>query len=975
MKKMTSAILAVLLLLNICPSGFAQTAQTAAGGIFVNEDGTNTISRPFDRIAEYNIDDADSVKSVLRQTMHDYAGTQVTDVSVCANYRASLSKSEVIEDTQDLCEGIGWTQKDISKIKDPAYRYFYKVNYTHGLDAHRIWFEQLKSDNIRPWISFRMNDVHAALGDNTDGNTHFALEAYAKGLTVGSHYDGAIAGLVDCLDYSNKEVRDRMLAYIAEQIADYNDVLYGIELDFLRESICFAPGREAAGRELMTQFIRDVKAEADKYNLKITVRLPRDFAQCYDSGLDALAWAKAGLISSVTVSPRVETCDSDMPIASWVKLLGKYGVTVNAGTDILYRSGGAGRNDSTKRFTSLENDYAQAMAYLSEGADKLYLFNHYSSWYDGYSQPFDASDVADTGTRKNLLNNAGSTQTLLNQNRSYLVSYQDITGNLYEDVYRYDPLPVKIGSGETASFKIKTGAIPANAAVAVIAGVAAKDAFKTGTDTAPTDSDVRDFGNELDITSGDALGVTVNGNAAAGTADVFCEGTDAPIKDKNYGKLGSKYWEYRYRLPKTVAVGEFDAYAYEFAAADTDAMAQVVTVTNNSGSDMTLSYVELRVMVDKNSEDYIIRSCVDYDNAKCYSAGMTECVETRSFAKLYGADQYKVYETLTYNIAPKKAGKYKAYLYAETTADDAYSLTAAFADGQEAAVTVPPTASHRFARVEIGEFYLYEDQNNELTLKTTTNGTVYVDSIEFVRVGDLPNDRETVAIPFDSLDADKSNHYDKGEQGVYMQIGGTLAYNFTTRLDGGVYRMKTQAKPAEQGKTIRYSVDGNLYAATVDSDGYATVDVALSGTKHTLVLYSMEVNIAGIYLECSPEYTQAGYISFKGGNFAANGTAAYKVTAAKAGTYTLRAVYGMKEVGAGNDGSGGTPTQGKLTVTANGKSIENTLGSTSWKWGSYVYEIVTLGSVELSEGENTISLSYAGETELGLDSLMLDLAK
>ena len=99
------------------------------------------------------------------------------------------------------------------------------------------------------------------------------------------------------------------------------------------------------------------------------------------------------------------------------------------------------------------------------------------------------------------------------------------------------------------------------------------------------------------------------------------------------------------------------------------------------------------------------------------------------------------------------------------------------------------------------------------------------------------------------------------------------------------------------------------------------------------------------------------------------------MTAAKAGTYTLRAVYGMKEVGAGNDGSGGTPTQGKLTVMANGKSIENTLGSTSWKWGSYVYEIVTLGSVELSEGENTISLSYAGETELGLDSLMLDLAK
>lgn len=992
MKKITSAILAVLLLVNICPSGFAQTAEST-GGIFVNEDGTNTLSRPFDRIEEYNIDDKDSVTNVLKATMHDYAETQVTDVSVCANYRVSLSKSEVIEDTQDLCEGIGWEEQDSSKIKDSAYRYFYKINYTHGLDVHRIWFEQLKEDNIRPWISFRMNDVHAALGDNTNGNTHFGLDAYTNGLTVGSHYDGAFAGLVDCLDYSKQEVRDRMLSYIDEQITKYNDVLYGIELDFLRESICFAPGKEAEGRQIMTQFIRDVKAKADNYNLKITVRLPRDFVQCYDSGLDILAWAKAGLISSVTVSPRVETCDSDMPIASWVKLLKKYNVTVNAGTDILYRSGGAGRNDSTKRFTNLENDYAQAMAYLSEGADKLYLFNHYSSWYDGYNQPFDISDVADHGTRKNLLNNAGSTETLINQNRSYIVSYQDVTGNLYEDMYKYDPLPAEIKNGESVSFRIKTGAIPENAVAAVIAGVSKKDAFKTGESTEPTDSDVRDYGNELDITSGDALSVTVNGADKTAAADVFCEGKDTPIKDKNYGKLGSKYWKYKYRLPKTVSEGEFDAYAYEFTAADMDQMAQVVTVTNNSGTDLTLSYVELRVMPDKNTDDCIIKSCVDYDSATSYSAGMTECVETRSFAKLFGSSEYNIYETLTYNIIPKTSGKYKAYLYGETTTGSDYSLTASFADGQSASVAVPPTASHRFAKVEIGDFYLYNDQNNELTLKTNTHGTVYVDSIEFIRIGDLPNDSERVAVPFDGFDADNSKNYYKGTKDVYMQFGGFLTYNFSTRLNSGVYRIQTAAKAENQGKTIRYSVDGDIYAAVIDSNGYATADAALTGTEHKLILFSAEVNILGISLECSPEYKQTEHIGLTGDKksggtagtytvcegkygikFTTNNTAEYIVTAAKAGTYSLKAVYGMKEKDADeSSGNNGTPIEGKLIITVNGNSTESMLSSTHYAWGTYTYSLADLGSVNLAEGENTISLLYEGETELGIDSLMLDL--
>lgn len=983
MRKLTVTILAAVLLFNICPSAFARETKST-GGIFINEDGTNTISRPFDRVDEYNIDDKESVKNVLSKTMHDYAETQVTDVSVCANYRASLAKSNVIEDTQDLCEGIDWDEKDSSKITDTAYEYFYKVNYTHELDAHRIWFEQLKADGINPWLSFRMNDVHSALGDNTKGNTHFGLDAYEKGLTIGSHYDSAMAGFVDCLDYSKEEVRTRMFNYIEEQVTNYHDVLYGIELDFLRETFCFAPGGESEGRAVMTEYIEKIKALTDLYGLKITVRLPRDFVQSYDAGLDVLEWAKKGLISSVTVSPRVASCDSDMPIASWVKLLKKYGVTVNAGTDILYRSGGAGRNDSTKRFTNLENDYAQAMAYLSEGADKIYLFNHYLSWYDGYNQPFDSSDVADFGTRSELLNNAGSTETLMNRNRSYIVSYQDITGNLYEDMYKYDPLPKEIKSGEKASFRIKTGAIPDNAALAVIVGVSKKDAFKTGESEKPSEYDVKDFGNELDITSGDILKVSINNENASNSVDVYCDGQDTPIKDKNYGKLGSKYWQYKYRLPKVVSESDFDAYAYEFSANDMDKTAQILTLANSGESDLTISYLELRVMPE---QDYIVKSCVDYESAKCHSAGMTECVEMRTCAKLYGSAQYgNVHESLTYKINAKESGKYKAYIYASASVN--YDLNVAFADGQSAEIKiVPQTPSNRFAKIEIGDFYLYDDTDNRITLQTKSDGTAYVDRMEFVRIGDLPQDNDTVAIAFGDFDEENSQLYEKGTNDIYLYNNGFLTYNFNTRLNGGVYRMKVTAREINAGKTVRCSIDGNIYATTVGTDGYATVDIALTGTEHTLTVFATGVNIAGIAFECSKNYKDTKHISFEawdktsgdvyqfticspklsnGAIFSNGNSATYKVTAEQAGTYAMKAVYGMKH----NSGE-----SGNLTVSVGGKNAVKELSPTYFEWGTYTYALADLGNVTLVSGENEISFAYVGTEELVIDSIMLDLAE
>ena len=76
------------------------------------------------------------------------------------------------------------------------------------------------------------------------------------------------------------------------------------ELDFMREMYCFAPGEEAAGREIINDFIRDVRAHLDSlevtygHKIEIAVRVPATPYDAYEAGYDVYTWDKEALVET-----------------------------------------------------------------------------------------------------------------------------------------------------------------------------------------------------------------------------------------------------------------------------------------------------------------------------------------------------------------------------------------------------------------------------------------------------------------------------------------------------------------------------------------------------------------------------------------------------------------------------------------------------------------------------------------------------
>ena len=983
MKKLLAIFLSILAVCSSEGIVFAQTSQndtvSSGNGIIINEDGHNTLCGPIGYNKTYDVTDKQQVMEGLKQTMHNYAGTQVSDVVIAANFQYSFAKSEVMEDVYDKWNATTtWTEVSNGQeidLSGTLVEIFYKVIYEHDIDIYREWFTQLEKDNINGWLSIRMNDFHDYGKINGERNSLYNYTAYKKGRTIGSYHSQDPAGNYACLDYGNEDVYGRYKNYIAEQLNNYGDIIDGIELDFLRESYCFAPGEEAEGREIMTNLLAEVnkavkEVETDNNcDIKISVRLPRELEQAYDSGFDAVTWAKQGLIDTITVSTRWETCDTDMPISQWVKVFDKYNVKINAGSEILYRSSGY---DNGYRMTNLENDYALAMQYLSEGADKVYYFNHYSSWNEGYNQPFDESDVCDIGTRRDLLENAGSIETLLEQNRSHIVSYQDITGNLYDNAYRYRPLPITLTEGKEQMLRIKTGQIADSAKTAVIVG------FSTTTQAS-------DF-------------------------ELYCNGEVIPFTEQAYCYGVDEWNEQNYRLGQNLGVSR--AFVYELPSENVYNDEQVLTFRNISASDITVNYAEVRVMPDKNTDNYIYLPCTDYDRAagngigyQQYSDGMTsKSGAIRYIGKLWTGSQYNCYEWMRYTVNSLSDGLYKVYICYQLPNTETYEVLVSGGKNEEITTTLARGGydSGRFYKSELCDFMLFEGENN-MTIKALTDGTIYIDYLEFVRVGDIPPEmlgEEVVTLTARNLNTDRCTNYSAGTNTALFN-NGYLEFDFDTKLSG-TYSLASYFNKND-GQTIRFTVDGKIYASTVtlteeadaSNSSYKKADfgtVELGEGAHTLGLYANNGGsntLSKIVLTRVGE-NENGHISFNAyndqiaKNFAlsttfdkfepkivnaqitANASSSYSITADRAGYYVLSMTYGLAhgtegEISAELELAAGDKAY-SFNLTSNCSAISNTT----------LYYINGLTVVYLEKGANTLTLTNKSSNAMRVEAIMLD---
>ena len=425
-------------------------AAGKSGGLVVNID-INSTNTPFlnASAAGGTFNEAD-----LYAYVDQYNNTQITDLTFNVFCQYSATPSDIWTDSVD--KYLQTTENGVAVNYKPLYEGIYKY-YQNNIDPYHVWFERCKTDGINAWLSIRMNDCHEPDEAASFLRCDFFYEAKEKGWMVGSDY----GYYRNCFDYAVPEVRQKMLDYIREQLMRYD--VYGLELDWMREIICFDYTNNPDCASIMNDFMRAANSivhEAETkwgHDIQVMARLQRDVEQCFAYGFDAVTWANEGLVDIIVVTPRWATCDSAMPLADWAEKC--KGIKIYAGIETLVVKQGADYQ------ATAEVVRGYAAQYLTAGADKIYLYNFYQNPLNDNS----------TGRNPEIFATCGQLETALNATRRHIVAYQDIAPDGYES---YKPLPLKVTAYNTQSLNVETGYIPENTQVSVIVGTTTPDRMK-----------------------------------------------------------------------------------------------------------------------------------------------------------------------------------------------------------------------------------------------------------------------------------------------------------------------------------------------------------------------------------------------------------------------------------------------------------------------------------------------------------------
>jgi hypothetical protein len=305
-----------------------------------------------------------------------------------------------------------------------------------GIDYPARVIARCRQRGISPWISLRMNDVHF----NSNLAHPFHDELWRKPEFFRKNHPGYYSR---ALDYAHPEVRDHFRKLIAETLQRFD--ADGLELDFMREPYLFSAGREKAGAALLTAWLGEIRELVDQaarrrgHPIRLSVRVPSQPAVAVGLGLDAPAWAKAGLVDLVVPSPRWRTLQFDIPIKQWRELLGKE-VSLAGGLETRYQPASSGYT----RGVTPEHTAGAALAVWSGGADALYLFNHFQN-----SHPHWSAEVY-----QRMLKACGSPEALRKLPRLHAVTHREVT--IPGEKYR-PPLPA---TGTEHTFNLPLGPRP-----------------------------------------------------------------------------------------------------------------------------------------------------------------------------------------------------------------------------------------------------------------------------------------------------------------------------------------------------------------------------------------------------------------------------------------------------------------------------------------------------------------------------------
>lgn len=370
--------------------------------------------------------DADINEKTLLDFIDQYKGSQISDFMLCVNgsigwYPCKSRENaidkyiEAVEKGLDIKGEVENSKKYVKMLHD-----IYRV---YGLDMFQIWLNRLREIGINPWISLRTNDIHEMNDPNNFLNSSFFRDhpeyQRASHRPITDYYDHG-------LDFSIKEVRDHLMELVKDVLEDFD--MHGLEMDWMREIYSVRIGREVETAEILTEFMVEVRAEVDKaakrwgHPIKLGVRVPSDPMLALRLGFDIIEWVDRDILDLIIVTPRWATCDSDMPIDYWKKLLRGKNIRLAAGLEILLDPM---FTEPEKKFLFADEATARgyANAYLSMGADDIALFNY----MDIPEETKEVQAAVLCGERyKKLLAALGDLESVSGKPRRNVVTYCDV---------------------------------------------------------------------------------------------------------------------------------------------------------------------------------------------------------------------------------------------------------------------------------------------------------------------------------------------------------------------------------------------------------------------------------------------------------------------------------------------------------------------------------------------------------------------
>ena len=212
----------------------------------------------------------------------------------------------------------------------------------------------------------------------------------------------------------------------------------------MREPYCSARARKPRDAPILTGWLREIRglvagaAAKRGHPIRLGVRVPSRPETAFGMGLDAIAWAKEGLIDQLVVTPRWATLEYDMPLPQWRQLLAGSKVTLGR------RSGDhlpPGRRAADRRDARAGHG-GRPVGALRRGGCRLPL------------QLFPGCPPGRCPFIKETLRAMASLDSLIGRPRAVAITFRDVTAP-GED-YR----PLVPATGKELVFPMKLGPLP-----------------------------------------------------------------------------------------------------------------------------------------------------------------------------------------------------------------------------------------------------------------------------------------------------------------------------------------------------------------------------------------------------------------------------------------------------------------------------------------------------------------------------------